>query len=111
MNNLLFKTAISICFTLNLFGQSNNIKIDIDKNGISDLFSYDDNSIKVLLNGKKHVSILKNKNKKGSLCLNFINLLLNGKMQNLLLVRNKTEIRHFVVSLGILWIINLIMMS
>ena len=55
MNNLLFKTVISICFTLNLFGQSNNIKIDIDKNGISDLFSYDDNSIKVLLNGKKLV--------------------------------------------------------
>jgi hypothetical protein len=55
ISKLLFTTAISICFTLNLFGQSNNIKTDIDKNGISDLFSYDDNSIKVLLNGKKLV--------------------------------------------------------
>jgi hypothetical protein len=33
IKKLIFTTVISICFTSNSFGQSNNIKVDIDKNG------------------------------------------------------------------------------
>ena len=50
---LIFTTAISICFSINSLAQSDNLKIDIDKNGITDLFSYDKTFIKVVLNGKK----------------------------------------------------------
>ena len=58
IKNYLFITAILICFSFKLFSQSNNIKIDIDKNGVSDLFSYDKKQIKVVLNGKKIIQNL-----------------------------------------------------
>ncbi len=43
----------TICFVDKIVAQSNNIKIDIDNNGVSDFFSYDNSSIKVTLNGMK----------------------------------------------------------